>query len=491
MIDMHARASGDGLVAASPAPAPLGGADDAPAGALALCLPPQPKSIAETGLEQQLIVELVAKAIFIDGKSPLPALTKRLCLSINVLREALDFMVAEQLAEVAWRGVSDIDVLYQLTTAGKQRAATWIERCAYAGPAPVTLDAYRATVERQSWRRQRQEQQAGQDGGAFGGEASLGAGDIAAVFGDENLEPAMLALIGAAMHSGRSLLLYGPPGSGKSTLARKLGRLQQGLVAVPHAILAGQEIIQLHDPLLHLAPPPHGLLARQVSARRHGDTRWLLCQRPVIQAGAELGAEMLDLRYDAFSGCYQAPPHFRANNGVFVVDDLGRQRIASADVLNRYLPPLERGIDQLSLRGGHRFSVPFDLTLVFATSLPPHALLDGALLRRLGYKIQVGPLSAAGYRNLFRQECRAARIAFDEAALRYLVDELHAGSARPLLASYPAELLGRVADFAAYAGVPPRLSAAVLDQAWSSMFASAMPLGDGEEDPGAHFESIR
>lgn len=474
MIDMHAYASGD-------AAASLTGDGDA----RTAVLPPQPKSVAETGLEQQLVVELVAKAIFVAGKSPLPALTRRLALSINVLREVLDFMVAEQLAEVAWRGASDIDVFYQLTTAGKQRAAAWAERCAYAGPAPVTLDAYRLMVERQSWRRQRL---------ASGEEAEPGlvAGDIAAVFGDENLEPGMLALIGAAMHSGRSMLLYGPPGSGKSTLARKLGRLQQGLVAVPHAILAGQEIIQLYDPLLHAAPPPHGPLARQAATRRGGDTRWLLCQRPVVQAGAELGAEMLDLRHDAFSGCYQAPPHFCANNGIFVVDDLGRQRIPSADVLNRYLPPAERGIDHLSLRGGHRFSVPFDLTLVFATSLPPHALLDGALLRRLGYKIQVGPLGAAGYRNLFRQECRNARIAFDEAALRYLVDELHAGSARPLLASYPAELLGRVADFAAYAGMPPRLSPAVLDQAWSSMFASAMPFDiPGDDDAGATFESIR
>jgi hypothetical protein len=444
-------------------------------------LPAQPKSVRETGLEQQLIVELIAKSIFIGGKSHLPVLTTRLALSINVLREVLDFMVAEQLVEVAWRGASDIDVSYQLTSGGKQRAAVYLERCAYAGAAPVTLAAYHDMVMRQSWRRP--------EGGT-----RVGADDIAAVFGDDNLAPAMLELIGAAMHSGRSLLLYGPPGSGKSTLARKLGRLRQGLVAVPHALVVGQEIIELHDPLWHLAPPPPSLHVRQALERRSGDTRWILCRRPLVRVGAELNEEMLDLRHDAFSGCHRAPPHLKANNGILVIDDLGRQRIAAADLLNRCMQALDQGEDQLSLQGGHPFTVPCELVLVFATSLAPHALLDESSLRRLGYKIEVGPLGLSGYRRLFHQQCRIAGIAFDEAAWSYLIDELHAGSGRPLLASYPRELLGRIADFAGYAGAPLSLTVAALDQAWLSMFAACeapFRLADNDCARGAQYESIR
>jgi hypothetical protein len=197
----------------------------------------------------------------------------------------------------------------------------------------------------------------------------------------------------------------------------------------------------------------------------------VMCQRPLVQVGAELGADMLGLRHDGFGGCYQAPPHLKANNGIFVIDDLGRQQVASGDLLNRFMQPLERALDQLSLQGGHKFTVPFELVLVLATSLAPRALLDESALRRLGYKIEVGPLSASGYRNLFREQCRSARIVFDETALRYLVDELHAGSGRPLLASYPRELLSRIADFAGFAGMPARLTVAALDQAWLSMFA--------------------
>jgi energy-coupling factor transporter ATP-binding protein EcfA2 len=430
-------------------------------------LPQQPKTVRETGLELQLIVELAAKAIYIAGRTHLPILATRLRLSINVLREALDFMVAEQLAEVAWRGDADIDVQYQLTTAGKQRAAGWLERSPYQGPAPVTLEAWRAMAARQSAQLQ-----------------APSAEDVEAVFGEAGLEPAVRNLIGAAMHAGRSMLLYGPPGSGKSTLARKLGRLLQGTVLVPHAVAVGQEIVQLYDPAVHLPPAlPPGAAGRQPLERRSTDGRWVLCQRPVVQLGAELDESMLELRHDAFSGCYQAPPHCKASHGLFIIDDLGRQRMSAPALLNRLIQPLDAGQDQLSLQGGHKFAMPFGAMLVFATNLAPQALLDGSALRRLGYKIHVGALSEASYRTLFRQQCRAAGVALDDAGLRYLIEELHRGSGQPLLASYPREILGRIADFAGYAGQAPRLTVAALDQAWSSMFAACVPAAGPAGEP--------
>ena len=421
-------------------------------------LPPQPKSLRETGLERQLVVELIAKLMFVGGKTHLSVLTTRLRLSINVLREVLDFMVTEQMAEVAWRGESDVDVQYQLTGAGKQRAGAFLERCAYVGAAPVTLDAYRAMVARQSW--QAQEQRVATD-------------DLAAVLGGAHAGPGMLDVVGAALHSGRSLLLYGPPGSGKSTLALQLGQLLHGLVAVPYAIVAGQDIIQLYDPAQHLPPAPqHVSHARQALERRSTDIRWVLCQRPVIHVGAELDAGMLELRQDASGGCYQAPAHVRANNGMLIVDDLGRQRLGAPELLTRLMQPLARGVDQLSLPGGVHIGVPFDSALVLATNLAPGELLDAALLRRIGYKVRVGPLADSAYRALFRQQCRVAGIAFDELALNYLMQQLHGAQGRPLLASYPHELLARIADFAGFAGSDAQLTVASVEQAWNSLFAS-------------------
>jgi energy-coupling factor transporter ATP-binding protein EcfA2 len=427
-------------------------------------LPPQPKSVRETGLPQQLIVELIAKAIFVGGKSHLPVLTTRLHLSINVLREALEFMVAEHLLEVAWRGESDIDVQYQLTAGGKQRASAWLDRCPYVGPAPVSLESYRAVVERQA------------------GQAPLPCADeLAAEFADDFLSPGVQRMLGAAMHAGRTLLLHGPSGSGKSMLARRLGALLQGVIAVPHALAVGQEIVQVYDALLHRAPSPQHLRQlRQPQDQRSSDPRWVPCQRPVVALDADLSADMLDLLPDSHSGCYRSPPQLKANNGMLIVDDLGRQRMAAGDLLNRFSQARELERSQLSLVGGYHFSVPCRVQLVFVTSLAPEALLDAPALRRVGYKIPIGPLAAASYRTLFRQQCLSAGVVFDDAALRYLVDDLHAGSGLPLLACYPREIIGRVADFAGFLGEPARLTVASLDQAWTSMFATAEgPRADG------------
>lgn len=425
-----------------------------PAGEPVATLPPQPKTVRETGLELSMLVELAAKAMYSGAKIPLPVLAGKLRLSIGVMREVLDAMVAEQMAEAGWGGDTDLDLQYHLTATGKQRAAEYLARCRYAGPAPVTLQAYREVCLRQSTRQ--------------ADAPRIGAAEMAAAFADDHLDVAVCEQLGASMQSSRSLLLYGPSGSGKSTLARKLGQLQQGLVAVPHALLVDQDIIQFYDPLVHLAP---SLAARQGENQRSVDARWSLCQRPVVQVGAELSQEMLDLRFDSANGVYQAPPHFMANGGMLVVDDLGRQRVAPADLLNRWTTPLEAGIDQLTADGGHKIGVPFDATLVFVTNYAPQRLLDDASMRRVGYKIQIGALTEQNYRALFRHQCRLLRITHDDAVAEHLLTRLHGPAGRPLLASYPRELLGRICDFASFSGIAPRLTIATLEQAWVSMFA--------------------
>lgn len=420
-------------------------------------LPPQPKSVRETGLELAMLAELAAKHLFSSGKTHLPVLTTRLRLSINVVREVLDFMVAEQLAEVAWRGEADIDVQYQLTSSGRQRAVAWQERSPYTGPAPVPLDVYRALVQRQSALL-----------------PALAADDVAAEFADDCLPAQVRELAGAALHAHRSLLLHGPSGSGKTTLARRLGRLLQGTIGVPYAIAVGQQIVQLFDSAIH-QPPMASPQGRALGERRSIDSRWALCRRPVLHMGAELTLDMFDLRHDPFSGSYHAPPHVKAAGGLFIVDDLGRQRMPAAELLNRFTQALDSGTEQLALQGGQKFAVPFDVTMVFVTNQEPQALLDASSLRRLGYKVHVGPIGEAAYRALFRQQCRAFGIDIDETALSYLINELHRDSGELLLASFPREILSRIADFAAFAGRSAAMSVVTVDQAWSSMFANAGP----------------
>ena len=431
-------------------PAAAGGPEVAPV------LPRQAKTVRDTGLEPRFVTDLVLKTIEATGKAPLPLLAGKLRLSISVLREILNPLIAEQQVEVAWCGESDIDMQYQLTAIGQRGALDALARCRYVGPAPVTLASYRAVVERQALRHADAER--------------ITPAQLAGALGEDGLTPDAREVLGAALYARRSLLLYGPSGGGKTTLARKLGRLLPGPIAVPYALMAGRQVIRLYDPAVHVAPPP---VARQHEERRSCDARWTVCQRPLVHVGAELGRAMLDLRYDAEEGVYHAPPHLQANNGMLVLDDVGRQRIAAAELLNRFIGPLDAGCDQLSLQGGQAELVPFDAAIVFATNLAPGSVFDDAALRRVGYKAEIGAWSPHAYRALLRRQCRMRRIEAEDAAVDHLVDRLHPQSGRPLLACYPGELLDRIADFAGFAGTEPRLTIAAVEQAWRSMFIAA------------------
>jgi energy-coupling factor transporter ATP-binding protein EcfA2 len=415
-------------------------------------LPRQPRTVRDTGLEPRFVTALVVKAMHASGKTALSVLTGCLHLSISVVREVLQGLVAEQQAEVAWCGESDIDVHYQLTAFGQRAAAEYLAESRYVGPAPVTLDAYRALVAQQSLR---------QPGGI-----RITPAELHAALGDDSIEPAVRELLGAALHSNRPLMLYGPSGSGKTTLARKLARLHQEPVAVPHAVLVRHEIVQVHDPSLHPAP----LQFRTLEDRRSCDARWALCQRPLVHSGAELARDMLELHCDAASGVLRAPPHLLANNGLLVLDDIGRQRVPADELLYRLLGALERGTDHVAMPGGVTHALPFDASLVLATSLVPESVLDDSCLRRIGYRIPVGPLSEPVYRALLRRQCLLRSIDADENAIDYLINELHRRTRRPLLAALPHELLSRIADFAGFGGRVPRFDVDSVVQAWSSLF---------------------
>jgi hypothetical protein len=417
--------------------------------------PLMPRNVEETELEPLFLAELIGKIIFRRGKISLRDLSVHICLPPVVLNPLLEFMRNEHLAEVARRGGSDGDVEYQLTEEGKRRANESLQRCQYAGPAPVTLTAYTKETERHSV-----------------DNLAIQSAMVHRVYSDLVISPAILDSFGAAMNSGRAIFVYGPAGSGKTYMAERLCRLLGGAVAVPHALLVDGEIIQVFDPLVHQPVPQSERGGSLIDRRSQSDARWIVCDRPVVMTGGELTLSMLDLQFDAGTRYYQAPPHMKANNGIFIIDDLGRQLVAPRDLMNRWIVPLDRSCDYLALHTGYKFRVPFDVVVVFSTNLKPADLADEAFLRRIGYKIHIGPIPEADYRQIVEKCCEEFVVAFDANGFDFLVKELHTREGRPLLACYPRDLVGQIKDFATYDGTEMTLNETALRRAWKNYFVS-------------------
>lgn len=414
-------------------------------------LPRAPQTPDETGLGLSFLVELTAKVMYELGLSRLTELSQHLCLSGAVVEAVCQFMRREGFVEVSRRGTTEADVQYDLTGQGRARAAEWLQRSRYVGAAPVTLEAYTERVAQQSVQRRR-----------------LDAWQVAEAFADLVVTASLRDRLGVAVNSGRPILLHGLPGSGKTYLARHLSRIVPGTVAIPHAVMVHGAVIRVFDALHHQPVAASGV-ASVLDNRGRADPRWVVCERPVVACGGELTLDMLDLRYDERAGTYEAPPQFKANNGVFIVDDLGRQLVSPRELLNRWIVPMERRHDHLVLRTGGTFTIPFDPVLVFSTNLAPADLDDAAFLRRLGHKIHIEPLPGEDYRRVVEAACAAAGVAFDEAGCARLIG-LHAAQRQPMLACIPGDLVHLAASRAAYRGEPARFNTAALDWAWAAYF---------------------
>ena len=405
-----------------------------------------PRSVADTGLPFLFLIELLVKIMFLRGQITLPALSSHVKLGASVLEPLLTFMRAEKLCEARRDGSSgtDADLSYQLGDQGRLRAADYLRRNAYSGPAPVNLADYSNQVLAQSV-----------------AHMHVTRDKVMRKFRDVVASTAVLDQLGAAMNSGRALFFHGPAGSGKSYLAERLNSLLSGSIALPHAVMVDGEVLPFLDPMLHTLSgdtPP-------------SDPRWVRAQRPAVLTGGELTLDMLDLQFDPGARLYQAPPHLKANNGIFIIDDLGRQRCSPVELMNRWIVPMARHIDFLSLHTGYKFAVPFDVIVVFSSNLAPQELADDSFLRRIGYKIHVGPLSAYHYLAVFRSTCAQLGINFDETSYTCLL-HLHDHHKRPLLACYPRDILAQICDKARYDDLPAQLTPEVLQWAWNNYFGS-------------------
>ncbi len=418
-----------------------------------------PASLEATGLSHSVVKDLVLKHLQRGGDLPIAELASKAALPLPMLEKLLAVMRIERLVEIPRRGSFDADVRYALTETGHNRTEQALRANRYIGPTPVSLSDYVAQVARQR----------------VAGERVTPA-RVEQVLRSLVLSRDLVATLGAAVNSQRPLFLYGPSGAGKTWLAEHLVEVIEGAIWVPHAIEVDGEIVQVFDPMVHRrigAAQASGALDRA----RQPDGRWVLCHRPVVRLGGEMTLAMMDLELDPLTRFYKAPAQLKANNGVLVFDDLGRQRSSASQILNRWIVPLDRRVDYLSLHTGMTFQVPFDVLVIFSSNLSPASLDDPAFVRRLGYKIRLDPLDETAYRRVFRQACERAGIEHDEAAADFLIGVLHARSGMPLLPAYPLDLILKVRDRAVYEGAEAKLTPDALRWAWALYFAA-----ESEED---------
>ena len=400
------------------------------------------------------------------GELKLVQIAHQLGMAVPLVDGLLSNMRKLGLLEVPRRGDLEGDVSYALTDTGQRLARLAHEKCNYVGPAPVTLPEYVARVGEQSQHL-----------------APVRAARLQQAMDDLVIDPAMLPTLGSALNSGKTIYLYGASGSGKTYLAEHLVKTLEGHIQVPHAVYVDGEVIQVYDPVVHrpvpLAASPAQGLTREVPM----DGRWVLVERPVVIAGGELTLDMLDLAYDPHTRLHMAPPQMKANNGIFVVDDFGRQRVSPYELMNRWIVPLDRRVDYLALNTGTKFSVPFDVRVVFSSNLAPEKLVDPAFARRLGYKIHLLPMNADSYRTVVTQACARSNVPPDQAGIDYLVNTLHMRNLMPFLPSLPFDVISKIADRAQYLEEPPRMTPELLDWAWANYFGGNDPLAQAEASP--------
>lgn len=402
---------------------------------------PKPKTLADTGLSKELLFRLVLRHLQEEASLALPALAQRLCLRGSIVEPLLQELKTLQLVEVRASGRMDEPVRYALTQKGQYEAQVLNERDGYIGPAPIPLAAYNKLVLAQSL-----------------GERSIRREQLEQALTDMVISPELINALGPALNSRRPLLIYGHAGTGKSFLCHRFNKVFDEHIYVPHAIAVQNTIIPLFDPLYHW---------RTEQQDDEQDARYISCKRPLVMVGGELKLNMLEVHFDRQSRQYSAPLQMKANNGVFLIDDLGRQSFSADELFNRWIVPMEERRDFLSLPNGLHFDIPFEQILVFSTNLDPETIADEAFLRRLGYKLQLSAMPEHLYRDIWNRNLESYQLSANESDFRFMIDKLHKESGKPLIACYPRDILGIARDimhFNGQAGMP--LNQDILTRAW-------------------------
>jgi energy-coupling factor transporter ATP-binding protein EcfA2 len=404
--------------------------------------PPPPETLADLDLPHGLLVDLVLRRTFAAGQTNLQSLSEALKLSPLIMEAIFRDLRQQQLIEV--KGMVGNDYSFVLTQAGRSLASERFQICHYAGAAPVSIKQYHKATKIQA------------------AKVRIDRKSLRQALSDMVLPDRLLDQLGPAIISQSSIFLYGPTGSGKTSLAERMLRVYQDAVLVPYAVEVDGQIIQLYDPVVHDAI--------EVSDQEI-DPRWVLCRRPCVVAGGELSPSMLELRLDENSGIYAAPLQMKANNGVLVIDDFGRQLMSPRELLNRWIVPLDRRVDYLALRYGVKFQIPFEMLVVFATNLDPRELADEAFLRRLHNKVYVEAVEPQLFDEIFRRVATARNIPFEADSADYLRKLCFREGSMELRACYPADICDILVSISNYEGRPARMSKADLERAVALYFA--------------------